>query len=555
MKLTIASKSIALPIDAKISIEKTSPLLNDDTGSFSYPFPVPTAPNQHTLGWPGKLQRTGDIPDQTFILEEGGLQVMRGEISYDDDINGKEIGIILKSGYTEFFKKMEGKKLDEIDFGSESWPITDGSVLDLPAINAKMAEWNLANTVDNGKYVLSQFVIGMQYAAGDLYVNKYFHTSGDNGIRFIYSGSGLYYASYCLQFKMHFVIRKIFESAGYTIAEEVLSESDFFSKLILFGNIITITPRGTVSVTPVMSSLQYATLMPDIKVIDFLNSFKTMFCLMYEIDERKKEVRIKFKKDVFLPENLDSMKITELTGWMHKEEKTKDGFTLRYTSQDDDLDTYTDFPMLLDTVSTLPAPTQEDKILHVSQGIRDYITQSNNDVLEWKEVGRLHEVRVGDGENDVEINAKVPAQKQYKILNAQNEWTLECPFFKSLSRMANDKITTIPYFAITLYHGMKIMSGISIPYASFDRFSIDVTIDTGISLKPSYLYDTLYSKFLNWQTYRARAFTKYIELSLVQLLALQWGKRYNIDGIEVILDKINSELPHYGTVKVKGYTA
>jgi len=52
----------------------------------------------------------------------------------------------------------------------------------------------------------------------------------------------------------------------------------------------------------------------------------------------------------------------------------------------------------------------------------------------------------------------------------------------------------------------------------------------------------MYSEFLNWQTYRARAFTKYIELTLVQLVALQWGRRYNIDGIEVILDKINNEL-------------
>lgn len=33
MKLTIASSTIALPIDAKISIEKKSPLTNDDTGS------------------------------------------------------------------------------------------------------------------------------------------------------------------------------------------------------------------------------------------------------------------------------------------------------------------------------------------------------------------------------------------------------------------------------------------------------------------------------------------------------------------------------------------
>src|SRR5665648_255322 len=69
MKLTVAGNQIALTEGAVISIERSTPFLNDDTGSFSFPFPVPTLPNQRLLGWPGNLERTGDIPDQTFVLE------------------------------------------------------------------------------------------------------------------------------------------------------------------------------------------------------------------------------------------------------------------------------------------------------------------------------------------------------------------------------------------------------------------------------------------------------------------------------------------------------
>lgn len=563
MKLTIAGKQVALPIETKISIERKSPFANEDTGSFSYPFPVPTVPNQQILGWPGRLQRVGDIADQSFILEDSGLQIMRGEVDYDD-VTAQEIGVILKSGYTEFYKKMEGKKLSEVNFGSESWPIqsavvTNKDTLDT-AIDAKMTEWNAANTNDNGKYVLSTFIIGMDYAAGDLHVNKYIHSDGSYGIKYFHAGVQHAEGSYCLQFRLPFLIRKIFESAGYTIMEEVFSDSALFNKVILFSNILTIVYLNTKNtISPVMDSLKYSILMPDIEVLSFLESFKNMFCLMYEIDERRKEVRIKFKKDIFLPENLDAMEIRELAGWTHSEQKSQKGFTLRYMAQDDELATWSEYPELVFAVSLLPAPTIENQIVSLASAVgrgRLYITiKTGNEVLEWQKVGRLREVLMGEGENVVEIDIKIQGQTEYKIVSGTTEWNLECPDLRNVARSWKNNITILPYFAVTLYHGIKIIDGKSISYSSADQYSINGTIDTGISLTPAYLYNNLYSEFLNWQTYRARAFTKYIELSIIQLLALQWGKRYNIDGIEVIFDKINFELPHKGTVKIEGFTS
>lgn len=561
MKLTIAGTQVALPMDAKISIEKTSPFTNEITGSFSYPFPVPTIPNQQLLGWPGRLQRVGDIADQTFILEDSGLQVFRGEVDYDD-VTAKEIGVILKSGYTEFYKKMEGKMLSDIDFGAEAWPITTGVVTNKAsldaAIDAKMIEWTAANTIDNGKYVLSTFVIGMEYADGDLYVNKYIHSDGSLGIKYLHSGNQHSEGSYCLQFKIRFLIKKIFEFAGYTIIEDVLTGSSFFDKVVLFSNIITIVYLSTKNtVAPVMNSLRYSILMPEIEVLSFLESAKSMFCLMYEIDERKKEVRVKYKKDIFLPENFDNTKFRELVGWSHSEQKSAKGFTLKYTTQDDELATYTDFPDLVNMVSILPAPTQEGQVIGLASAIgrgRLYLTvKTDNEILEWQKVGRLRQVLSGDGENVAEINVKVPEQTSYKIVSGSNEWNLECPALRNIKRSYKYNITTIIGLTVTLYHGIRAMDGKNIAYASFDQYSLDGTIDTGITLAPAYLYENMYKEFLNWQTYRARSFTKYIELSLTQLLSLQWGKRYNIDGIEIILDKINFELPHKGTVKIEGY--
>ena len=119
MKLTVNNNLIYMPSDAKISIEKNSPVLNDDTGTFSYPFPVPTAPNQKTLGWPGRLQRVGNIPDRSFVLEDCGLQVLKGEVDYTDGVTRDEVGLVLKSCMTEFNKKAEGAILSDFDFGSQ----------------------------------------------------------------------------------------------------------------------------------------------------------------------------------------------------------------------------------------------------------------------------------------------------------------------------------------------------------------------------------------------------------------------------------------------------
>lgn len=561
MKLTIAGKQIAIAADTKISIEKSSPLLNSNTGSFSYPFPVPTIPNQHLLGWPGRLQRIGDVPDQSFILEDGGVQISRGEVDFDD-ITASEIGVILKSGYTEFYKKMEGKKLQEVDFGGESWPINVGYWVDITAINAKMAEWNLSNTVDNGKYILTPYIIQMSYAPGmNLYVNKYHHTDLTVGVKFPYNTNANAYACYGLQFKAFFIIEHIFKSAGYTITEEVLTTHDVFKKLIVFGSILTIHTHDSNNISPVMGSLKYADVMPEIEVIAFLETFQNMFCLVFDIDERKKEVRIRYKKDIFLPESLDRLKINELQGWSHQEIPAKKGFALSYTDQDEDLDTFTDYPLLIDVVdSVLPAPAQLGKIVRVSSEDRDYMVVDENDVLVWKQVGRLHEVMEGDGANALVINAKVPIQKQYELTNMSSEWKFECPAFQTIVRQVGDHYTAMPFFAVSLYHGIKTWANYTgpfnnIPYTSAEKISIDKTIDTGISLKPTFLYFNLHLTFLSWQTYRARPFTKYIQLTLVQLLALQWGKRYTINGIEVILDKINYELPFTGTVKIEGCTA
>jgi hypothetical protein len=153
----------------------------------------------------------------------------------------------------------------------------------------------------------------------------------------------------------------------------------------------------------------------------------------------------------------------------------------------------------------------------------------------------------------------VPAQK----MDSEGR-TFESPWLPKITRVpgsyqASEILPTTDFLAISLYHGMKTVGASQYPLISFDRYwcdpSITPLIDNEMSLKPQYLYDTIYADLINWQTYRARGFTKYVQLTIPEVLSLRWDKKYVISGIEVILDKINFELPHYGIVKIEGFTS
>jgi len=537
MKLTIAGKPVAIPVDTKISLQRSSPALNEDTGSFSYPFSIPRLPNQHVIGWPGKLQRIGAIADQTFILEDNGLQIFEGEVDYDT-VTKDQIGVILKSGYTVFRGKMEGKKLTDIDYGFESWLpeyFTDEE------LTAKMAEWDAANTVSNDKYVVSPCHINGGLPSGTN-VNYVLKSTGN-----LINGQ-----IYCLQFRAYFMLEKIFESLGYTILVDELKTSEF-KDLVIFSRIM----RGAgyeghyTWCIPGLEPgfLHYAKLMPNVLVLDFVDEITKLLCMVCDVDERMKTVRIIFKKNIFVPGNIDPLKMVELVGWEHSEKQNTKGFSIGYKSQTESLDIESGYIPDAEVATTLPVATKEGAVIHVVSLGYDYVTENNSDVLEWKQIGRLKDYTSGTDPEKIEFAFKVPVG----IIDGEGDGTRYIsPHLDISLPMLTDTNNGMNELMISLYHGRKS----NIPFLSGVHWEITEvwTIELPVYLTPAYLLP-LHTDFLNWKAYQARAFTKYIQLTLPEVLSLRWDKKYVIDGIEVILDKINFELPHKGTVKIEGFTA
>lgn len=553
-----------MPVDAVISLEKSSPALNEKVGSFSFPFPVPRVPNQRALGWPGRLERVGDIADKSFVLEDQGLQVLRGEVEYDE-VTAQEIGVVLKSGMTEFWAKVEKKKLADIDLGSEflwdEWP-------EWGLVVAKLAEWDAYNAASNNGIILAPCKMNGTDNAPD-YKSSYINTHKEDG-KLVISIYGdelgcIGYAYFMMQFRIWWLLEKIFQSQGYTVVQDDLA-TDALNKAVLFTRPFNIEAWGysigfdlyTPMHLSINGTLNYATLMPDIEVSDFIKVISSMFCLMMDIDERRKEVRITFRRDIFLPANLDRMAITELAGWAHKEQGAMDGLALRYKSQTDELDTKEDYVITASVETTLPAPTKEGEVYRITNYMRDYIVEkvveNEAEVLKWKRIGRLKGYVDGNGEDETELEVTVPAQVD--ILGAEGP-KLE---ISALANLANGYFIDLPGVMISLYQGRHDFDGYIVPYICSEYWSMATEglpyapKELGIALTPEWLYTNVYADWLTWRAYRARGFTKYIRLTLPQLVALQWGKRYVISGVEVLLDKISYELPFKGTVKVEGFT-
>jgi hypothetical protein len=559
MKLTIGNQVIALPVDARINLEKSSPVFNEDTGSFSYPFPVPTKPNQRILGWPGKLERVGDIPDKTFVLEEQGLQLLRGQVDYDD-ITEDEIGVILKSAMTDFFSKMDGKKFSDINMGNETlWPKnTTWSV-----VENKFTAWSNYNDAVNSPLIAAptKMTQNDNWNKGSLYspfINGHNVPESRLWLALQLRANNTYvgYGYFMLQAKIWWVLEKIFEACGYTVLTNDLKTDSYTNTLVLFTKPFYVAGVGNSSTGPCtmefFGDLEYSKIMPDVAITDFVKAMMNLLCVSVDIDEQTLEVSIFFRKNLVLGNNVNAVKLPELKGWIHTENRSKQGFTLSFGSQDDELDTRSDYTLTAEVDWSLPAPTKENDIYKVNSTGREFIClKDSNEALYWKQVGRLKNFEDGNGEEKTEINVKIPKQEEY--------WSAEGPKIEvqPLSDLSNGYYVPLAEIYISIYRGRCVFNDYHAPMICADEFSIGGTyplLQFIGTITPRYLNDHYYNEWLKWKTYRARFFTKYLQLTLPQLLSLQWKKRYVVNGVEFFLNKVSYDLPHRGTVKIEGYT-
>ncbi|MGD9928887.1 MAG: hypothetical protein AB7U05_02610 [Mangrovibacterium sp.] len=547
MKLTVDSKLIYMPADASISIEMTSPVLNDKTGSFSYPFPVPTAPNQKVLGWPGRLQRKGEITEKEFVLEDQGIQLLRGVIDFDS-ITREETGLILKSGALAFEDKLKGVTLSDLPFDRYQFPGVGNNMLDLNFAN----NLESGNNADNGMFVCYPFKVQ------GLTINR---VSGTNAYLMFYEDeyqSAPTRFTYSLQFKLSYILSKIFEYAGFTVTENQLTGT-FAERVVVVGKLFNVVvsnemfESGLILEAPDIDYLEFSDLMPDMEALAFLEKVINLG-VRIDMDNLRKTAVIYFQKGVLQAEPVRTFDKRELAGWEHYEEIESSGMELTYASQPDSLDTETGYE-IHETVSSyanLPAVNEDyqEKIVHVTSTDRDYkLVETETDVWQWKRIGRLKPYLTGDGSDEYEIDVIVPPS----IAHTHAGVTVELPDLDT-ARDRSFEFMPVP-FTMLLAWPKRDIGGVSWPLLTSDEKSVDGSITFDYNLTPKFLFDNCYGELITWQTFIKKKIIKYLKLSLSEAVRLNWRRMYIINGVPIVLDKVNMDVPYKGIVKIEGYKA
>ncbi len=564
MKLTINKQLIQMPIDAKISIERTSPVLNEKTGTFSYPFPVPTLPNEKALGYPGRLQRVGYLSSKEFVLEDGGLQILRGEIDFDDGATRPETGLILKSSLTDFNSIAKNKKLSDLDYGSlYLWP--EGPITD--DVEARINAWNIYNT--NGGDIDSPMAPCVIESGGSVIeVNRVNAATGNFDPNIDWSTFVLNVRLYYMfQFRIRWILPQILEAFGYEVLEdEFAAVSNVFKDAVIFSNPLLINGTWardgggtyvTKKVTP-YGSINYGDLMPDVLITDFLQAIANMFCIYFDFNERKKTVSIRWKETIFTAAPETAVKLVELDSWKHNVNPETTGYALRYEAQDNEDDTEEDFLVTEEiTGSTIPEPEYEGQLIHYQLYDRYYLAKLNeSDALYWSRFGRLKGITSGEGElYEQPIKAKIP--EQVKMMGAEGpQLKISLDDYQKEGGVA----ARLSDLYISVYRGKSQLTGLNFPLLCAEETTL---ADPDLSYSPvQYLTSNLQPKclinshqdFLNFKGNTIGA-TKYLRLSLRDVINLKWNKRYVINGIPILINKINYELPHKGICKIEAYTA
>jgi hypothetical protein len=223
--------------------------------------------------------------------------------------------------------------------------------------------------------------------------------------------------------------------------------------------------------------------------------------------------------------------------------------------QQDEQDTRDDYTIGFSVAAyaDMPMPEFEGFIVHVTAVNRDYITIKNDVGFYWWPIGRLKPKRSGKQQLEIKFDVLVPA-------NIYNASLFFGPKFSVITEGASEfgmLIYPMTDIYVSIYRGTVVNTLITtlpfqidpIPFLSGDQWNISETVN----LTAESLYTNVYSEYITWKTSRNRGFTKFLSISLQDLIALEWGKRYTISGVKVILSRINYDIPYRGIAQVQGY--
>jgi len=574
--IEIQGEFLDLPPDTVMQLENENPFLQFDDqllGEYSLPFTaLPTAKNNRLLGYAAIGQTRVDNTAVDALLYDNGLQVGGGTVKKEKvnvhlnrAVKGN-ISCYYLSKSSGFWQAIKDIKLRDIDVGGDrSFPweglstITDGFWKHIHQVAAGAV----------GDYDYAFFpVINYGWTEGEEtppLMNKVYY---DSAQAFPVTFPNTYGAEY--NFRMNrivpfpylkYVLVSAFEHVGWTVEGDILDDADFEKICMINFRAIdygykTFPGPDYVYRHPVVFNLQDH--LPDITISKFLIALKNRFGWWYDFDNQSKKVTIRSLSDLTTGSPVDytgyssplllKTILQENPVYALRNGDGRGALNLSGGDLQADVDKKTDLPA-----------ASEAQYGHVRLVIEEnnyYVCQQNEDTEAWEWVlldYNIYDYEPDNATDDITTDALIAGNEYF------DEYLDFIPRIDNMgvSNFPNEEDVTWGIHLVFYYGQRDNKSGDPVPYAShhiYDSqgytlaawslaFKAKKTDDTEVGL-----YDVYWKDFLDMLN-SPEEVEHTLYLPLHKYLQLRFSDRIVVDGIELFIKQIKSQVPYKGEVQ------
>jgi hypothetical protein len=311
LKITTANGVLVISPETKLPLTITNPMVND-RGSGSLPFSVPDCEhNQMVMGYPNRVTRSAQPIITLAAVVETDIKTYTGTVKYVNTSGGSiELAFYTQEGaFWEWAKKTKLRNISVpesiVDFDFQAvkedyfyqiWPDVNMAFFPI-ATNFLGDDETINKTTSYNPWCYSKLCISNYNVLNnpaDLY--------NDGSIRNTYL-SGFIYTNEVIQW--------IANTLGFTVNDCCLASTEELRRAVVLNN------YNTVNYLQPNDVINYAMMLPNVTVYDFIRSLETTFGCIFFADMTKKQLTAKFTKDIFnlsYTENLNaSIKLNDTT--------------------------------------------------------------------------------------------------------------------------------------------------------------------------------------------------------------------------------------------------
>lgn len=562
LQLKVNGEWVDLGANPVITLDEESPVFEKTSipGGYSFPFTLPaTSRNRRIFGFPERIEKRAAMAvSLDFELFHSGKLRLSGTITVSEA--DTEYRANLVSGSGNLASQISGKKLKDLTYGGvRSWV-------------------NKAEFTEDDDYAVfpvynPDFLSGLSgynWAANDYRLNSYDPSTEQWDDTGTFAISPFPFLSY--------VLKRIFNSHGFAIKEDIVSADPELRKLVLYTNydasVLTTTTRQVwvqIGIDPInrepieelvdvvetertMDTFNLVDCMPDVTIADFLIWLRNRLNLAFLIDHDN-NVRI-IRRDQLI----ETTAFTDITAKAAGDPRVvsvdqKDGFILEWIHDENDANFAEEvFRNIEDYPGQFKGSVANSgELVALTPEINDiYYVETLDEYYQFMYVEDVGDGSPGymwqrwsinfqnytSGEKEEEFSSEISTTRMINFQRVITGGTIRCPWVLQPSN-GKERTEYQPFSVrLLLYQGRQPDSNSDmVPMGSSDNLDLEGNRISGANLSLHWngtygVYNQLWKNYLTWWMTRRQVNYKITDPS-----TLEFNRKYAIDGKHYLLKK------------------